>query len=358
MTPIHEPLTRMREAMIPPDISRRIASGRAVLATAAPARPDDWTHEEGPLPRLLSLLWHERSEVRRAAAFALAGGDEVRAYRSRYGHFAGSLLEHLRRLAVPVGPAACWTTVMDALRAMLEQSARDLRAMSNMRFSFLSGDLYLSILFTCRDVLESVRRLRAHTLHPEICRLLRDLTQRHLRRRLNPHDANALAQAAGQALAALPADAMPIFWESLCSDAPAHRRACLPALDHLRDRNAVPHLLHALSEQPDEIAQPLIACLGRLGDPRALPALAHAARSRSRSVRGEALAATAAIHRAEERHPARLLLRPMSHTDPKRHLLRPSGSGQGAEAPELLLRPMGAVEELQEASSPTVRQRS
>lgn len=334
---------RRGEAPVPAEIEARIVQARRALSEGRWALPgSERAQNEGAVSRLLALLWRPDAAVRRRAALALAGGDGDRVYAPHYGHFANTLSRLLPGCPGDAPPdfTTRYDLVVQALQAMLGQSVADLRGMSNMHYSFLSGGLYLAVLATCRDAVESARRLRAAGVQAELCRLLCELTQNSVMRRLNPQDAQALALAAGGALAALPPDEIPALWRGLSHDARARRRAYLPALTQLCDERAASYLLHALPAQPLEVALPLIACLGRLGAMCALPTLQQTARSRHRLLRIEAQAAIAALERAAREHPERILLRPVSvAVDPSLHLLRPLPPLSEEEQAAQLLRP-------------------
>jgi hypothetical protein len=302
-------------------IAEQLAAGRAALAASSdPSLAASW-RENRAITRLFALLWHRDGDIRRIAALALPGGDRMHAYQPQYGHFAAAFLRYIAQHSAERSPdgAANYQIVVAALRSMLQQSSSDIRAMSNMHYSFLSSALYLALLSTCRDVTESARRIRDGALHRELCRLLGVLAHSHVTRRLNAADAEALAASAGQALAAMPADEIPEFWHCLTHHARPRRRAVAPALRHIRDRKAVPYLIHALTGQPTDIAQSLIACLGQIGAPDALPALAHLARGRHRLLRNEAQSAIEAIRRATAVQPSQTLLRP-AQEEPARNL--------------------------------------
>jgi HEAT repeat protein len=324
-------------------IAQRIASGRAALADQTGLRsPDRRQRNHHAIAGLFALLWHPELEVRRSAALALSGGDQRRPYQPQFGHFATAFLRYLTQHSPHGDPAtepARRAAVIAALRNMLEQSSRDIHAMGNMHYSFLSSALYLALLFTCRDAVECARRLCDGALHPEICRLLGSLSHDAVSRRLNARDAEALTASAGQALAAMPADDITEFWRWLTHPIRARRRAVAPTLSYFTDPGAVPHLLHALPQQPPDIVQPLIACLGRMGDQNALPALLPFTRSRRRAVRGEALAAIANIRRSGAAHPASTLLRAAHHTPGEDRLLLRTVDGEADPQPAQLLRP-------------------
>jgi hypothetical protein len=297
-------------------LHEQIALGRDALAAhERPMAHRDRHQERLAIHRLYALLWHQDGEIRRAAALALPGGDRRRTYKPQYGHFAASFLRYVAHHSPPGRPpathAARHAVVVAALRSMLEQSSNDIRGMSNMHYSFLSSALYLALLSTCRDVTESVRRVRDGALHAELCRLLWSLAQSSVVRRLNPQDTEALTHSVGQALAAMPADELTELWRWLTHHSRPRRRAVAPILNHLSDTQAVPHLLRALTGQPADIARMLACCLGRMGQPDALPALTHLTRSRHRALRSEAQAAIEAIRRANAAHPSRTLLRPI-----------------------------------------------
>jgi len=326
-----------------PQAWEEIAAGRGALArhgtdTVGEAHR---IREDGPAARLLALLWHDDPAVRRAAALALPGGDHQTAYAPSYGHFAGVFLRTVASHAhrAPESAADRYATVARSLSALLDQYASDIRAMSNMSYSFLSSALYLALFATCRDTLEAVRRLRASSAHAELCRLLWNLSRLSLSTRLNGTDVEALAQMAARTLAALPPDEVPELWRSLIHPSPPCRMAVAPVLGHLQDRRAVPYLAGSLADQPPNLAQPLIATLRRLEDLRAVPALAETART-NRLLRGAARAAIVAIERANAGSPTRTLLRPADTRAgiPTEQMLRPMPYAGASESPDLLLR--------------------
>ncbi|CCW35501.1 HEAT repeat domain-containing protein [Chthonomonas calidirosea] len=308
----------------PPMLAQEIANGRSVLANASPARlRAELYHAKGSLNRLLILLWHKDERVRTAAALALSGGDGHRAYIPRNGHFAGALLRRLTGQNIAPTPQERLEQVAQALHDLLEQSANDLRGMANMHYSFLSCALYLALLGTCRDTMASVRRLRVATAHKGLCRLLYELKQPSVMRRLNAQDAAALANEAALALAAMPPQELPGFWHGLMQGEKRRRLAYAEALSAFSDRRAVPYLLQTLEGAHLDIVIPLVRCLARLGDPQALPALERLAQGRNRALRQEAAAAMGQILRGLEKRPSRLLLRPAAPPDFERQLLRP-----------------------------------
>jgi len=321
-----------------------IAAGREALASPRASREhaEARTVPGSRIARLLALLWHPEADIRKAAALALAGGNRESRYVPQYGHFASAFLSYLTSHAphAPASPAERYAAVVHALRVLLDRNASDIRAMGNMSYSFLGSALYLALLYTCRDVIEAVRRLRVSAAHTELCRLLWHLSHVNLTRRLNSEDWVTLVQTACAAFAALPPDEIPDFWHSLMHRSLPRRLAVAPVLSHLRDDCAVPYLLHALREQPPCIAQPIIECLGRLGDPRALALLQCIVEGRDRLLRNHARLAIAAIGRAHANGPARTLLRPLEtnpDADPA-SLLRPAHPTGAMEPPEEMLR--------------------
>jgi hypothetical protein len=319
----------------------RIAAGRGALANRHADREETRHVAQERIAQLLALLWHADSGIRRSAALALAGGDRDSAYVPLYGHYAGTLLRGLTGRAAQMPASACerHSVVAETLRALLDQSAHEIRAMNNMRYSFLSSALYVALLSTCRDGIEAVRRLRVATAHPELCRLLWNLARIGGSSKLNAQDIGALIQIAAQALAALPPDEIPEFWRGLTHHLPPRRMVFVPVLAYMDDHRAVPHLTEALKEQPGCIALPIIECLGRQGDLRALAALRRIARGQDRLLRNPARTAITAIERANADNPARILLRAYRvpiEADPTT-LLRPVISAPN-EPPEELLR--------------------
>ncbi|MCS6777636.1 MAG: HEAT repeat domain-containing protein [Chthonomonadaceae bacterium] len=324
---------------------RIIREGRAALAPCSRALPAGSVHRSLPVARLLAMLWHTDPGVRRAAALALAGGDRETAHAPAYGHFPGILLRLLAREEIPECPRARYEAVSNALRTLLTQNTVEIRAMSNMHYSFLSSALYLALLSTCRDGIEAVRRLRLSAAHVELCDLLWNLTLASRTRRLNRTDVDALVQMVGRALAALPASEIPGFWAELRHRVPARRRAVLPAVAHFTDRGAVPYLIDVLPDQPPDITEPIIHCLGRLGDPRALSALAPMLSHRNRQIRKQAQSAITAIERAIGSQ-SRTLLRPAIGADrvESGQLLRSLPVESPTDPPDQLLRVHGATD--------------
>jgi len=141
---------------------------------------------------------------------------------------------------------------------------------------------------------------------------------------LNPADTLLLVDNAGLALAFLPPDKIPAFWEALSHANPTRRSAVSPALRHLTDPRAVRYLLEALPLQQPEVAEPILVCIGRLGDPLALPLLREYCQSSNRLLSKAARTAIAAIQGASKFQPVRTLLRP-STPDPQ-ELLRSLGA--------------------------------
>lgn len=312
---------------------RQASAPPSAAAAASVNVPDD-----DDVSRLLARLWHGNLEIRQAAAAALPTVDGSAAPTSGCGYFGSAFLRGLDNGAEsPESDSGRFEAVVDALRGVLRQSVSELRAMSNMSYSFLSSALYLAVLGTCHDALCAVRRLRAAAAHPELCALLRSLAAADVTRRVNAHDADLLARIAGRALAALPPDEIPEFWRELTHPSPARRRTVVAALALLDDPRAVPHLLRSLPGQQPPVAERIVVCLGRLGDPGALPALKGLLRSRHRGLRQQARAAIAAIERANAGTPARTLLRPVH--EPRggeaRHLLRPAPAGRAGSPSEM-----------------------
>lgn len=314
--------------------------GRGALADSRRNTSYYLRQEHGPVARLLALLWHDNHALRQAAALALAGGDRETAYAPDHGHFSGSLLRSLLYAdTIPETPAERYRVVTESLRTLVSQNADAIRGLSNMNYSFLSSALYVALLSTCRDSVEAVRRLRVTEAHGELCRLLYSLSRADRTGRLNNTDVDALKQMAGRALAALPPDEIPEFWNHLRHRAYARRQAVTPALNHITHPCAVPYLADALPGQAQEIAEPIILCLGRIGDPKALPALANEVTSRNRQIRRQAQAAIAAIERVLG-HQSKTLLRPVlapMDADPA-ILLRSLPIEAPADPPEQLLR--------------------
>lgn len=239
----------------------RIAQGRGALAWGA--------GEEGgvpgsPVALLLALLWHEEREIRQAAVRSLPGGDQAHYYEMHYGYFAEAFLRELttKHSPPPDQPADRYRVVAEVLRDLISQSARDIRAMSGMHYSFLSSALYLALFATCRDAVLAAMRLRSGEVQEALCGLLWNFSAVAGVGRLNPQDILLLMDSAGQALAALPSDSIPDFWAALSHSNPTRRDAVSPTLRHLSDPRAVGYLLAALPLQQAEVAERIIVCLG------------------------------------------------------------------------------------------------
>jgi hypothetical protein len=310
-----------------------IAQGREALAQGA---GDHGSVPGSPVAALLLLLWHEEREVRQAAARSLPGGDRDHYHEMHYGYFAEAFLRELatRHSPPPGHPAARYDVAAEVLRELIGQSARDIRAMSGMHYSFLSSALYLALFATCRDAVLAAKRLRSSEVHEALCGLLWNLSAVSGIGRLNPTDTLLLMDLAGLALAFLPPDEIPAFWESLSHANVSRRTAVSPALRHLWDRRAVRHLLVALPLQQPDIAEQILTCLGRLGDPQALPLLGEFSRSAHRTLSRAARTAIEAIQRAHKHQPVQTLLRPSS-PDPS-ELLRSVATGPDTEKDSLL----------------------
>ncbi|MCW3054053.1 MAG: hypothetical protein JWN14_3223 [Chthonomonadales bacterium] len=318
MKPLYDCIAEGREAL---------AQGRGDLAVLAGS----------PVETLLMLLWHDTQDVRQAAARALPGGDRDHYHESDYGYFTEAFLRELttRNCAVPLHPAERYGAAGEVLRDLIGQCTRDIRAMSGMHYSFLSSALYLTLFATCRDALLAAKRLRSSEVQEALCGLLWNLAAVTGTGRLNPTDTLLLMDNAGLALAFLPPDEIPAFWEALSHTNPTRRSAVSPALRHLADPRAVRHLLEALPLQQPEIAEPIVVCLGRLGDPLALPLLREYSQSSNRLLSRAARTAIDAIQRASKLQPVRTLLRP-SMPDAQ-ELLRSIGTDP--EDTDALLRP-------------------
>jgi hypothetical protein len=317
-----------------------IAQGREALAQGAGARG---ILPGSPVATLLMLLWHEEREVRQAAARSLPGGDRDHYHELHYGYFAEAFLRELaaRCSPAPGHPAERYGVAAEVLRDLIGQSARDIRAMSGMHYSFLSSALYLALFATCRDAVLAAKRLRSSEVHEALCLLLWNLSSIAGIGRLNPQDTLLLMDSAGLALAFLPPDEIPVFWDSLSHTNPTRRNAVSPALRHLADPRAGRYLLEALPLQQPDIAEQIITCLGRIGEVQALPLLGEFSRSSHRGLSRAARTAIAAIQRAHKHHPVQSLLRPSS-PDPS-ELLRSIPTPPHTEV-DSLLRPATAAE--------------
>lgn len=317
-------------------LSGSIAEGREALARGA---GDRGKFPNSPVATLLAMLWHEERAVRQAAVRSLPGGDREHFHAMHYGYFAEAFLRELttRFSPSPLLPADRYRVAAEVLSDLIGQSTRDIRAMSGMHYSFLSSALYLALFATCRDALFAAQRLRSGEVQEALCGLLWNLSAVTGVGRLNPQDTLLLMDIAGQALAALPPDEIPVFWEALSHPNPTRRNAVSPAIRHLSDSRAVGYLLAALPLQQPEIAEPILVCLGRLSDMRALPILGEFSRNSNRALKRAAQGSIDAIHRAQKHHAVQTLLRP-SEPD-HQELLRSIGTHPATEA-SILLRPV------------------
>ncbi len=317
-----------------------IALGREALERGA---GDRGKMPDSPVATLLALLWHDEREVRQAAVRSLPGGSRDHYHEIHYGYFAEAFLRELttRYSPAPGLPAERYRVTAEVLSDLIGQSARDIRAMSGMHYSFLSSALYLALFATCRDAVLAARRLRSGEVHGALCQLLWNLSAVAGVGRLNPQDTLLLMDLAGRAVAALPPDEIPAFWEALSHPNATRRSAVSPALPHLSDCRAVRYLLAALPHQHPDVAERIIACLGRLADPQALPLLGEFSRSSDRVLKRAAQVAIDTIHRAHKHHPVQTLLRP-SAPNPQ-ELLRSIGTRPDTEA-DALLRPLAEPE--------------
>lgn len=318
-----------------------IAIGREALAQGA---GDRGVLPGSPVATLLTLLWHEEREVRQAAVRSLPGGDRAHYHEFHYGYFAEAFLRELatRHSPAPGQPAERYTVAAEVIGDLISQSARDIRAMSGMHYSFLSSALYLALFATCRDAVLAAKRLRSGAAHEALCGLLWNLSAVAGIGRLNPQDTLLLMDSAGLALAFLPPDEIPMFWEALSHSNLTRRNAVSPALRHLADARASRYLLAALPLQQPDMAEQIIVCLGRMGDVQALPLLGEFGRSSNRILSRAARTATDAIQNAYKQHPVQMLLRP-SGPNPQ-ELLRSVGTQPAAET-DALLRPRNASPE-------------
>lgn len=306
-------------------------------APPGPPRGLDSVRDAGGLYRLLGLLWHPEEAVRKRAAGALPGAG--RRHADRWSLFAGALLRELgsRSSGAPACPDERHAMVSESARAVLNRCAADLRGMANMHYSFLSSGLYLALVSTCSDSVQTVRRLGSPAAHVELCRLLWELSHESVIRRLNSQDAEELARGAGEALASLPPDEIVEYWRGLRHADLQRRSAYASALWAFRDRRAVPHLCSALPGQTEVVASAVAGCLGQIGDASATPHLQALSNHWSSRVRSQANTAIHAIARAQSARPCRTLLRPsLDAIDMKRNLLRALGRRRQEEPDELL----------------------
>ncbi len=311
-----------------------IGWGREALARGEGARghlPDS------SVARLLVMLWEENRETQQAAVRSLPGGNRDCYYEFNYGYFSESFLRELRsrHSPMPVEAEARYEAVVGVLHDLIDQSTRDIRAMSGMHYSFLSSALYLAVFATCRDALLTTERLRAAPLHVPLCGLMWNLSAVSGTGRLNPQDTIQLMEGAGRALAVMPPDKMPELWAALSHTNETRRLAVMPALSYLSDARSVPYLLELLPMQKPVIAERIVACLGRLGDARAVPLIHDFTRSADWPLRRAGKAAIAAIRRTEKEEPVRTLLRPSRPNTSD--LLRSAGRAQHTEPPSEML---------------------
>lgn len=338
---------------IPADLRADIVRGRATLATGSAHSPHSNSSGQAAIARLLELLWNPDGNVRHAAAHALPGGDWQNAHIPHFGHFVGAFLRGLadreNEQALPATAAARYDCVADVLRSLLAQNIREIRGIGNMNYSFLSSALYLAVFATCRDVLLTLKRLQVSQAQAELCSLLWSLPRTGASCRLNGADVETLAQLAGEALAMLPPDHIPDFWHGLTHASHARRLAAVPALAHFENPCVVPHLLDALHSRHAQfpaVVVPIVTCLARREDARALPLLQTLSANRAKSVRVAAQSALSVIQRAGHKQPSRTLLR-ATHSvadNDSETMLRPiSVNHHNTEPPEEMLRPAGST---------------
>lgn len=124
--------------------------------------------------------------------------------------------------------------------------------------------------------LRPVRRLRAGMMTAEVCATLYDYHRGIWKPHLTKPQLWIIRTALAQTIAALPPDAMDVFWEQLQSPVPMVRQAMLLGLEDLRDAHAVPHLLRGLEQSHDhDTRHAIVDCLEQIGDPRAIAGLTH-----------------------------------------------------------------------------------
>lgn len=305
-------------------IKQEIAQARNILHLRSRISS---VEEHSPLGILLLHLWHEDKEIREVSALSLAGGTANEIYKPHYGHFATQLLTTLRQEypAKPENADEAYTKLGTTLKLLLSRTVIDLKGLSNMHFSFLSGSLYLALLANCRDQIESIRRLGIHSAHYELCELLQTLQSVNLTARLNVQDANVIQKLAAQALASFHPTHTPHLWNLMKSSVKQDQKAVQPVLNALHHPKATLHILDAMTLFSGQQKVRMLTCLGRIGSEDALPTLTCLINTKNRAVRSAAKSAVHKIIRKNQTSPNQSLLRPFSNSKEEVvSLLRPN----------------------------------
>ena len=285
--------------------------------------------EHSSLGILLMHLWHEDKEIREVSALSIAGGTANEMYKPHYGHFGTQLLTTLKQ-EYPDKPGdvnEAYSNVGNILKLLLYRTVIDLKGLSNMHFSFLSGSLYLALLANCRDQIESTRRLGIHSAHYELCDLLLTLQSVNLTARLNVQDANVIQRLAAHALASFDPSHTPRLWNLMKSSAARDQKAVQPVLEALHHPRASTHILDAMTLITGQQKIKMLTCLGRIGSEDALPTLNCLTTTKNRAVRSAAKSAVHNIISKNKVSPHHTLLRPNTIIkDETTSLLRPNKS--------------------------------
>ena len=241
------------------------------------------------LNTLLSLLWVETDKERLAVACALSDAPPQLG-KAEAPVFAVRLCARLN--ATPVDPLDLPTVLPatpkgDHLRQWAEQTlAAILNDALNAVKLFLrqtprpDDETTYRETDVCRDALRLAMRLHSPALVEAGMRLLRLFTP-DMTRETGPlgRQTSELRALASQLLAGLSPDDLYPFWVALSGPESAVRRDLLPALDYFNDTRAVPYLLKLLERRVqwsdgDLVGWAAVRALQRIGDRRALPALA------------------------------------------------------------------------------------
>ncbi len=273
------------------------------------------TSPVSPSPsRELAGLWSSDSNVSNCTALELAYGDRTSPIMPRYGAFAPMLVRNLQK-ANPVMPTDLPTALLavhHCLRDMLRHQCQELRGMANMNYSFLSGSLYLNVLSTCRDIIKSIARLKAHEAHQELFSFITTLMEPAVIARVNKEDSRHLTAMAAHALANMPAHKNSVLADKSQWDTPAQQACIIAVLVAISSREAIPVALELLHHHRQPRVQAAAAdAVGRMGTISELSDLMTARKAQSRQVR---LAATMAMNRIKYRQSNGI----------GRHLLRPA----------------------------------
>ena len=177
--------------------------------------------------------------------------------------------------------------------------------------------------------LRPVRKLQLGALTPEVCAVLYDFHRGIWTVHLTKPQRWTIRIALMQTLAALPAEAMTVFWENLDGSQPMLSEAMGVGLELLTTAHAVPQLLHGLEQSHNHDNRTLIVnCLEQIADARALETLHRLRRETAHTdwTLSRQIARTIRVIEQQNRDQnSRTLLRPTQAPEhPDSTLLRPA----------------------------------